>query len=83
MFGQVKGLETNCKEVEGGSYEKLCFSEERGKVWMDYIERIMNEENDRDHNADGDAVEGPREFAYLGDRMRAGRGCVAAVTAKT
>ena len=26
---------------------KLCFSEkERHKVWTDYMERIMNEEND-------------------------------------
>ena len=29
-----------------GSDGKLCFSEnERGKVWKDYMERIMNEEN--------------------------------------
>ena len=39
---------------------KLCFSEkERGKVWKDYMERIMNGENDWDHNVEGDAVEGP------------------------
>ena len=61
----VKGLMTDSKEVEGGrcvrgSDEKLCFSEkERGKVWKDYMERIMNEENDRDSNVEGDAVEGP------------------------
>ena len=43
-----------------GSDGKLCFSEkERGKVWKDYMERIMNEENDWDRNAEGDAVEGP------------------------
>ena len=42
-----------------GSDGKLCFSEkERGKVWKDYMERIMNEENDWDHNVEGDAVEG-------------------------
>ena len=42
-----------------GSDGKLCFSEkERDKVRKDYIERIMNEENDWDHNVDGDAVEG-------------------------
>ena len=40
------------REVEGqrcmrGSDGKLCFGEkERGKVWKDYEERIMNEEND-------------------------------------
>ena len=43
-----------------GSDGKLCFSEkERSKVWKDYMERIMNEENDWDHNEKGDAVEGP------------------------
>ena len=28
-------------------------------VWKYYMESIMNEENDWDHNAEGDAVEGP------------------------
>ena len=43
-----------------GSDGKLCFSEmERGKVWKNYMERIMNEENDWDRNVEGDAVEGP------------------------
>ena len=65
IFRLVKGLKTDSKEVEGGrcvrgSDEKLCFSEkERGKVWKDYVERIMNEENDWDHNVEGDTVEGP------------------------
>ena len=61
----MKVLKTDCKDVEGGrcvrgSDGKLCFSEkERGKVWNVYVERIMNEENDWDHNVEGDAVEGP------------------------
>ena len=39
-----------------GSDGKLCFSEkERGKVWKDYIDRIMKEEIDWDH-VEGDAV---------------------------
>ena len=65
MHRLVKGLKTDSKEVEGGwcmrgSDGKLCFSEkERGKVWKDHIERIMNKENDWDHNVEGDAVEGP------------------------
>ena len=43
-----------------GSDGKLCLSEKgRGKVWKDYMERIMNEENDWDHNVEEDAVEGP------------------------
>ena len=58
MLGLAKWLKIDSKEVEvgrcmRGSYEKLCFSEEeRGKVWKDYMERIMNEENDWDHNVD-------------------------------
>ena len=65
MFRLVKELKSDRKEVEGrrcmrGSDGKLCFGEkERGKIWKDYIERIMNEENDWDHNVEGDAVEGP------------------------
>ena len=42
------------------SDEKLCFSlKEGGKVWKDYMERAMNEENDWSHNLEGDAVEDP------------------------
>ena len=40
-----------------GSDRKPCFSEkERGKVWKDYLERIVNEENDWDHDVEEDAV---------------------------
>ena len=52
MSRLVKGLKTDSKEVEGGrcmrgSDGKLCFSDkERGKVWKDYIEMVMKEEND-------------------------------------
>ena len=43
----------------GGSDGKLCFSErERYKVWKDYMERIMNEEDAWDHHVEGDAAEG-------------------------
>ena len=43
-----------------GSDGKLCFSEkERGKVWKDYMEGIMNGKNDFDNNVEGDAVEEP------------------------
>ena len=62
MFGLEEGLETDSKEVEGGMCmrgcdEKLCFGEkEKGKVWKNYMERLMNEENDWHHNKDGDAV---------------------------
>ena len=40
-----------------GRDEKLCFSEkERGKVWNNHMERIMNEQNNWDYNVDGEAV---------------------------
>ena len=47
MFRLVKGLKPDSKEVGGrcttGSDGKLCISEkETGKVWKDYMERIMN-----------------------------------------
>ena len=65
MFTLVKGLKTDSEEVEGGicmrgSDDKVCFCEkESGKVWKDYMERIMNDENDFNHYVEGDAVEGP------------------------
>ena len=37
-----------------------CFSEkDRGDVWKDYMQWIMNDENYWDHSVEGDAVEGP------------------------
>ena len=43
-----------------GSDENMCFSEKnRSKVWKDYMENTMNEENDRGQYVEGDAVEGP------------------------
>ena len=63
MIRLVRGNKTDNKEVERciiGCDGKLCLSEkERGKVWKDYMERIMNEENYWDQNVEGDAVEGP------------------------
>ena len=65
MFRLVRGLKIDSKEVEEGrcirvSDGKLCFSEkERGEVWNDYMEKIMNDENDWDRNVEGDAVECP------------------------
>ena len=64
MFRLVEGLRTDSKEVEGGRCMigidgKLCFTEnESGNVWKDYMERIINEENDWDYDVEGDAVEG-------------------------
>ena len=59
MLRLVKGLKLIVKKLkvrEG----KLSFSEkERGKVWRNYMERIMNEKNYWDRNVEVDAVEGP------------------------
>ena len=55
------------KGVEGGrcmrgSNGRLNFSEkDRGRVWQEHMERIMNEENDWDQNVQADLVEGPVE----------------------
>ena len=54
------------------NYVKLCFSKkERGKFWKDYMERIMNEENDWDHNVEGDAVEGSVIFVSREEVLQA------------
>ena len=51
MFGLVRALKTDSKEVVGrrcmrGSDGRLCFSEkERVNVWKNYMEWIMNEQN--------------------------------------
>ena len=59
VFRLVKGLKTDSKEFEGGSVEKLCFSEKDiGNVWMGYMVKIMNEENDWDCNVEVDTVDG-------------------------
>ena len=58
MLRLVKVLKTDSKEVEGGrcmrgNDGKLCSSEmERGKVWKDYVERIMDDKNYMDNNVE-------------------------------
>ena len=65
-------MKTDSKEVEGGSDRKLCFSKnERGEVWNDYVERIMNEESDWDYNVEGDAVEGPMVCVNREEKLQA------------
>ena len=85
MLRLVKGLKIDSKEVEGGrcmrgSDGKLCFvKKERGEVWKDYIEGIMNEENNWDHDMEGDAV-GPvvcvsrEEVLQALNEMKTGKG---------
>ena len=64
IFRLAKGLKTNSKAEGGwcmrGTDGKLYFCEkERGIVWKNYTERIMNEVNEWDHNVEEDAVEYP------------------------
>ena len=67
MFKLVKSMKKYEKDVEGGrcmrgSDGRLSFSEkDRGKVWKEHTERIMNEENEWDQNVEADLVEGPVE----------------------
>ena len=80
MFGLVNGLKIDNQEVEGGSDGKLCFSvKERGNVLKDYMERILNEENDWNRNVEGDTVEGPvvcvgrEEVLQVSNEMKTGK----------
>ena len=77
MLRLVKGLKTDSKEVEGGRYMRgcdgrLCFSDkQRGKVWKDYVERIMDEVHYWDHNVEGDAVEAQVDCVSREDVLQA------------
>ena len=45
-----------------GSDRRLNFSKrDRGRVWKEHMERIMNEENEWDQNVLADLLEGPVE----------------------
>ena len=40
----------------------MCLSEKkRDKIWKDFVERSMNEENDLDHNVERDALKSPED----------------------
>ena len=67
VFKFVKSMKKDGKDVEGGrcmrgSDGRLSFSEkDRGRVWKEHMEKIMNEENEWDQSAEADLVEGPVE----------------------
>ena len=56
VFKLVKSMKKDGKDFEGGrcmrgSDRRLNFSgTERGRVWKEHMERIMNEENEWDQN---------------------------------
>ena len=67
VFKLVKSTKKDGKDVEGGrcmrgSDGRLNFSKkDRGKVWKEHMQRIMNEENEWDQNVKTELVEGPVE----------------------
>ena len=67
LFKLVKSMKKDGKDVEGGrcmrgSNGRLNFSEkDRGKVWKEHMERIMNEENEWDQNVKAELAEGTVE----------------------
>ena len=67
VFYLLRRMKKEGKDVEGGRClrggdRQLGFSEEdRAKIWKEHMEKIMNEENERDRMVETDLVEGPVE----------------------
>ena len=70
VFKLVKSMEKDGKVVDGGrcmrgSDRRLNFSEgDRGRVWKEHMERIMNEESEWDQNVQAALVEGPVKLSW-------------------
>ena len=67
VFKLVKSMKKDGKDIEGGRYIKgsdgrLNFNEkDKGKVWKEHMERILNEENEWDQSVKAELVEEPVE----------------------
>ena len=67
VFKLVKCMKKDGKDVDGercmrGRDGRLAFSEkDRGRIWREHMEQIMNEENEWDQITQVDVVEGPIE----------------------
>ena len=67
VFKLVKSMKKDGKDVEGGRCMRgidgrLNFREkDRGKVWKEHMERIMNQQNEWDQNVKAELLEGPFE----------------------
>ena len=65
IFTVVKFMKKNEKDIEGGRCMRgksgsLDFSEkDRKRIWKNYMEEMMNKENDRDHAKASSMVERP------------------------
>ena len=77
LFRFVRSARRDGKDVEGGRCmrgkdEKLHFSEkDRGRVWKEHMEEIMNEENEWDHMVETSVVSGPVECVSKEEVMKA------------
>lgn len=77
VYKIVKAMKKDGRDVAGGrcmrgSDGKLNFSErDRGKVWKEHMEKIMNEENEWDQEVEADLVEGPVERVSREEVVRA------------
>ena len=62
MFRVIWEYENPLQNGMRGIAGRLNFSEkDRGKVWKEHMEKIMNEENEWDQNVKAELVEGPVE----------------------
>ena len=77
VFKLVKFMRKDEKDINGGGCMKdkdgrLVVSEkDRGKLWKDHMEKIMNVENEWDQMAKADMVEGPDEEVTYKEVMEA------------
>ena len=66
-FTFVKFMRKNGRDIKGGGFMKdkdgrLVVSEkDRGKLWKEHMEKIINVENEWDQTVEADMVEGPVE----------------------
>ena len=67
VFKLVKFMRRDGKDINGGGCMKdkdgrlVVSKKDRGKLWKDHMEKIMNVENEWDQMAEADMVEGPVE----------------------
>ena len=52
--------------MRGGDGKLFFRKKDEIIVWMDYVEGMLNRENDLDHAVEGDAVEGPEDSVIAG-----------------
>ena len=77
VFKLVKFMRKNGKDINGGGCMKdkdgslVVRKKDRGKLWKDHMEKIMNVENEWDQMTKADMVEGPVEEVTYEEVMEA------------